>query len=114
MKDLSQLQKLNDFVDDAAFIRDVSKVKQVERKEPFCCSGVVVFCFVLLHLRAKPSDLTLPKKTFVDLQVTAARMLSLCVATFTFLHFRPDFATTCFVLGFFQIISDVFSHRTTK
>lgn len=30
MKDLSQLQRLNDFVDDAAFIRDVSKVKQVE------------------------------------------------------------------------------------
>lgn len=30
MKDLSQLQKLNDFVDDAAFIRDVSKVKQVK------------------------------------------------------------------------------------
>lgn len=29
VKDLSQLQKLNDFVDDAAFIRDVSKVKQV-------------------------------------------------------------------------------------
>ncbi len=30
MKDLSQLQQLNDFVDDAAFIRDVAKVKQVE------------------------------------------------------------------------------------
>lgn len=29
VKELSQLQKLNDFVDDAAFIRDVSKVKQV-------------------------------------------------------------------------------------
>uniref|UniRef100_A0A8C4IJY2 Alpha-1,4 glucan phosphorylase n=1 Tax=Dicentrarchus labrax TaxID=13489 RepID=A0A8C4IJY2_DICLA len=28
VKDLSQLEKLNDFVDDAAFIRDVSKVKQ--------------------------------------------------------------------------------------
>ncbi|XP_058470512.1 glycogen phosphorylase, liver form [Solea solea] len=28
VKDLSQLQKLNDFVEDAAFIRDVSKVKQ--------------------------------------------------------------------------------------
>uniref|UniRef100_A0A673BAL4 Alpha-1,4 glucan phosphorylase n=1 Tax=Sphaeramia orbicularis TaxID=375764 RepID=A0A673BAL4_9TELE len=28
VKDLSLLQKLNDFVDDAAFIRDVSKVKQ--------------------------------------------------------------------------------------
>uniref|UniRef100_A0A3Q3GJI8 Alpha-1,4 glucan phosphorylase n=1 Tax=Kryptolebias marmoratus TaxID=37003 RepID=A0A3Q3GJI8_KRYMA len=28
VKDLSQLRKLNDFVDDAAFIRDVSKVKQ--------------------------------------------------------------------------------------
>uniref|UniRef100_A0A7N6AC32 Alpha-1,4 glucan phosphorylase n=1 Tax=Anabas testudineus TaxID=64144 RepID=A0A7N6AC32_ANATE len=28
VKDLSQLQKLNDFVDDAAFIRDVSRVKQ--------------------------------------------------------------------------------------
>ncbi|KAF3700912.1 Glycogen phosphorylase, liver form [Channa argus] len=28
VKDLSQLQELNDFVDDAAFIRDVSKVKQ--------------------------------------------------------------------------------------
>lgn len=31
VKDLSQLQKLNDFADDAAFIRDVSKVKQVEK-----------------------------------------------------------------------------------
>lgn len=30
VKDLSQLQKLNDFADDAAFIRDVCKVKQVE------------------------------------------------------------------------------------
>lgn len=29
VKELSQLEKLNDFVDDAAFIRDVSKVKQV-------------------------------------------------------------------------------------
>uniref|UniRef100_A0A4W6FPS4 Alpha-1,4 glucan phosphorylase n=1 Tax=Lates calcarifer TaxID=8187 RepID=A0A4W6FPS4_LATCA len=28
VKDLGQLEKLNDFVDDAAFIRDVSKVKQ--------------------------------------------------------------------------------------
>ncbi|XP_076013394.1 glycogen phosphorylase, liver form [Genypterus blacodes] len=28
VKDLSQLQRLNDFVDDSAFIRDVSKVKQ--------------------------------------------------------------------------------------
>nr|XP_061798126.1 glycogen phosphorylase, liver form isoform X3 [Nerophis lumbriciformis] len=28
VKDLSQLQRLNDFVDDVAFIRDVSKVKQ--------------------------------------------------------------------------------------
>uniref|UniRef100_A0A668AC59 Alpha-1,4 glucan phosphorylase n=1 Tax=Myripristis murdjan TaxID=586833 RepID=A0A668AC59_9TELE len=28
VKELSQLEKLNDFVDDAAFIRDVSKVKQ--------------------------------------------------------------------------------------
>lgn len=34
MKDLSQLQKLNDFVDDAAFIRDVSKVKQVKTSDP--------------------------------------------------------------------------------
>lgn len=32
MKDLSQLQKLNDFIDDAAFIRDVSKVKQVRSR----------------------------------------------------------------------------------
>lgn len=52
VKELSQLQKLNDFVDDAAFIRDVSKVKQVERNQPFCCSwgggGV------LLQLGAKP------------------------------------------------------------
>lgn len=30
VKDLSQLQMLKDFVSDAAFIRDVSKVKQVE------------------------------------------------------------------------------------
>lgn len=30
VKELSQLKKLNDFVDDAAFIRDVSKVKQVK------------------------------------------------------------------------------------
>lgn len=29
MKDLSQLKKLNDFVDNAALIRDISKVKQV-------------------------------------------------------------------------------------
>lgn len=34
MKDLSELQKLNDFVDDAAFIRDVSKVKQVKNMNP--------------------------------------------------------------------------------
>lgn len=34
VKDLSQLQKLNDFVDDAAFIRDVSKVKQVTTVNP--------------------------------------------------------------------------------
>lgn len=33
VKDLSQLEKLNDFVDDAAFLRDVSKVKQVKRSE---------------------------------------------------------------------------------
>lgn len=34
VKDLSHLQKLNDFADDAAFIRDVSKVKQVETLRP--------------------------------------------------------------------------------
>lgn len=34
MKDLSQLQKLNDFVDDITFIRDVSKVKQVKKTSP--------------------------------------------------------------------------------
>lgn len=30
VKDLGQLQKLNELVDDLTFIRDVSKVKQVE------------------------------------------------------------------------------------
>ncbi|KAL4656237.1 glycogen phosphorylase, liver form-like [Arapaima gigas] len=34
VKDLSQLRKLNDFVDDDAFVRDVSKVKQ-DNKEKF-------------------------------------------------------------------------------
>lgn len=34
VKDLSQLEKLNDFVDDVAFIRDVSKVKQVKNTNP--------------------------------------------------------------------------------
>lgn len=34
VKDLSQLQKLNDFVDDVTFIRDVSKVKQVKNTNP--------------------------------------------------------------------------------
>lgn len=34
VKDLSQLQTLNDFVDDVAFIRDVSKVKQVKNSNP--------------------------------------------------------------------------------
>lgn len=29
VKDLSQLKKLNDFVNDLAFIRDVAKIKQV-------------------------------------------------------------------------------------
>lgn len=55
MKDLSQLQNLNDFVEDAALIRDVSKVKQVERNEPFCCSGF--FCFVLFFYSSEPNHL---------------------------------------------------------
>lgn len=33
--ELSQLTKLNEFVDNAAFIRDVSKVKQVRSKYSF-------------------------------------------------------------------------------
>lgn len=33
VKDLSELQKLNDFAEDAAFIRDVAKVKQVDERE---------------------------------------------------------------------------------
>lgn len=33
VKELSQLQKLNDFAEDAAFIRDVAKVKQVDKGE---------------------------------------------------------------------------------
>ena len=33
VKDLSQLEMLKDFVNDAAFIRDVSKVKQVKTNE---------------------------------------------------------------------------------
>lgn len=57
MKDLSQLQKLDDFVDDAAFIRDVSKVKQVERNEPFCCSGDLYFFFVLFFDTSEPNHL---------------------------------------------------------
>lgn len=43
MKDLSQLQNLSDFVDDAAFIRDVSKVKQVETNRETSC-----FLFLLV------------------------------------------------------------------
>lgn len=42
MKDLGQLKKLNDFVDDAALIRDVSRVKQV------CCIGVPVFTELII------------------------------------------------------------------
>lgn len=34
VKDLSQLQKLNECVDDAAFIRDIAKVKQVGKEKP--------------------------------------------------------------------------------
>lgn len=41
VKELSQLQKLNDFVDDAVFIRDVSKVKQVACRAK---KAHVVFC----------------------------------------------------------------------
>lgn len=33
VKDLSQLQKLNDFADDDALIRDVAKVKQVDERD---------------------------------------------------------------------------------
>lgn len=55
MKDLSQLQKLNDFVEDAAFIRDVSKVKQVERNEPSCRHGV--FFLVLFFCCLEPNHL---------------------------------------------------------
>lgn len=33
VKDLSELQKLNEVADDIAFIRDVAKVKQVDERE---------------------------------------------------------------------------------
>lgn len=34
VKDLSQLQTLNDFVEDATLIRDIAKVKQVGKEKP--------------------------------------------------------------------------------
>lgn len=56
MKELSQLQQLNDFVDDAAFIRDVSKVKQVQATKYIYSSPILryrtlreYFRFMLLY-----------------------------------------------------------------
>lgn len=49
VKELSQLQKLDDFVDDVAFIRDVSKVKQVKHTNPSAGGRNVPFS--LIHFR---------------------------------------------------------------
>lgn len=55
VKDLSQLQKLNDFVDDAAFIRDVSKVKQVETNRETSCFLLVWLGLWTLQRQLKAS-----------------------------------------------------------
>lgn len=115
MKDLSQLQKLNDFVDDAAFIRDVSKVKQVERKEPFCCSGVVVFCFVLFFYSSEPNHL-ISRCRRRHLLICRSLQAECCLSVLQHSHFcTSDLILQLPVLfwGFFKSY-DVFSHRTTK
>lgn len=67
VKDLSQLQALNDFVEDEAFINDISKVKQVgkflEGKDTLVLlmqeiSYIVLVCFCLyFHHRSSACNM---------------------------------------------------------
>lgn len=88
VKDLSQLQKLNDFVDDAAFIRDVSKVKQVKTLNP--SAGRCDFPFSFSSCLTSEVD-SISAERLVDMQVTAGG---------TFTAFLPV-ATLCFCTLFF-------------
>lgn len=104
VKDLSQLQKLNDFVDDVAFIRDVSKVKQVKTLNP--SAGRCDFPFSFSSCQTSELD-SISAERLVDMQVTAGgftaflRVATLCLCTLCF--FLLNHASVLF-----------FSHRTTK
>lgn len=87
VKDLSQLQKLNDFVDDVAFIRDVSKVKQVKALNP--SAGRCDFPFSFSSCQTSELD-SISAERLVDMQVTAGgftaflRVATLCLCTLFF------------------------------
>lgn len=54
MKELSELQKLNNFVDDDTFIEDVCKVKQVEKEtismKRHCLFNILFYVNTILRI----------------------------------------------------------------